>query len=507
MRRILIIISLFLTVVFTACDSFLDFTPQSVYTDKNFYQTTNDFKTANAGIYKAMMDVFSGSGKYMYTITTLGDEVKNLNNINRFTYSSTEGGWSNSWNSIWNIINRCNKVLSRIDGVQLPDTTMQKCFKGEALAMRGWCYLQLAWCWGGAPLITKDMSLLEIRQIPRASQSDTYLQSESDLASACNLLPESWSGTDLGRITKYAAAGLLGRAYLYEHKYQEAATYLSYVMAKEGLLYKMQTNYDDCFNDAFNNSVEKVWEIQFLGGATGKSLGTAQSFCSCFIPSSLTVRSDGPLMNGITFSGPSGSMGVSQSLSADTIYEPGDKRRAFSIVTGLYLGNVTPTTYYFVKKWLKSTGNSPTAYDMWGTNLPVLRFTDVKLMYAEALNELDYAGNIALILKQINDVRARAGLSPKTATDLPDKDSVFKYLVHERFVEFCFEGIRWPDLIRWGIAREVMEKHFKLSDEGYNTTTQIPTYSMKPYNVLAPIPYSEIISYNNPAVMWQNNGY
>jgi hypothetical protein len=507
MKHTLIYICIILAGFLTACDSFLDFTPESVYTDKNFYQTANDFKAANAGIYKSMMDVFSGSGKYMYTIVSLGDEIKNSNSVNRFTYSSTEGAWSNGWNSIWNIINRCNRVLSHIDNVQLSDTTMQKSFKGEALAMRGWCYLQLAWCWGGSPIITKEATLQEVLQIPRSTQEQTYLQAESDLLAAYNLLPESWTGTDLGRISKYAAAGLLGRSYLYEHKYQDAATYLSYVMAKEGLLYKMQTNYDDCFNDAFNNSAEKVWEIQYMGGTNGKALGTAQSFCSYFIPSSLTVRTDGPLMNGITFSGPAGQFFVSQSISADTIYEPGDKRRNLSIVTGLYLGSSTPTTYYFAKKWLKSTGNPPAAFDMWGTNLPILRFTDVKLMYAEVLNELDYTGNQSDILKQINDVRLRAGLVQKNATELPDKASVFNYLVHERFVEFCFEGLRWPDLIRWGLAQEAMDKHFKLSDEGYNTTTQIPTNSMKSQNWLAPIPYSEIVSYNNPAVMWQNNGY
>lgn len=493
--------------IFTACDSFIDFTPPSVYTDKNFYQTTNDFKTANAGIYRGMMDISNSSGKYMHTIVSLGDEVRNSTTVNRFTFSATEGAWSTAWNSIWNVINRCNKVLSHIDNVQLPDTTLQKSFKGEALAMRGWCYLQMAWCWGGSPIITKELTLQELLKIPRSTQAQTYQQAESDLIAAYNLLPESWTATDLGRVTKYSAAGLLGRTYLYEHKYKEAATYLSYVMAKEGILYKMQTNYDDCFDDLYNNSAEKVWEIQYLGGTNGKALGTAQSFSSCFISSALSVRTDGPLMNGITFSGPSGALYASQSLSADTIYEAGDKRRNMSIVTGLFLGTSTPTAYYCVKKWVKSTGNPPTAYDMWGTNIPILRFTDVKLMYAEALNELDYGVNQAIILKQINDVRVRAGLVSKTAIDLPDKASVFNYLVHERFVEFCFEGLRWPDLLRWGFAQQAMDKHFKIPDESFNTTTQTPLYSMKSQNILAPIPYSEIVSYNNPAIMWQNNGY
>src|SRR5690606_28078821 len=257
-------------------------------------------------------------------------------------------------------------------------------------------------------------------------------------------------------ITKYAAAGMLGRLYMYTHNYPEAKKYLETVIAKENTYYALEAKYDDCFNDAKNNSKERVWEVQYLGGTAGKSLGTAQQFSSWFIPSSLTIASDGPLMNGITFTGPSGSVRVSESVYGTDVYETNDKRRALTIVNGLKVGNTNPVLdQYFCKKFLKATANPPTAIDLWGNNLPILRYTDVKLMYAEALNEIDYNANITTkILPIINEVRGRAGLLALSATDLPSKKATFDYLVKERFVEFAFEGLRWPDLIRWGLAKD-----------------------------------------------------
>lgn len=507
LKKIILIFSCCLGLL--ACNDFLDIKPSSEYTDETFYLTPSDFKTAITATYSQLMDIYGqGSSAYMNSIIYRGDETRNSVNINRFTDGPTESGWNSSWSTIWNLVYRCNKILARIDGVNFPNQTDKDKIKGEALAMRGWAYLQFAWCWGGVPIITKEYSLNELYKIPRASQEITYAQADSDFTKAYNLLPESWDASNAGRVTKYAAAGMLGRLYMYTHDYQKAEKYLALVVTQEPTLYQLQTNYDDCFNDAYNNSKERVWEVQYLGGATGQAAGLSQQFSSWFIPSSLNVRYDGLLMNNVTFTGPSGSVGVSQSLSDSTVYEPGDKRRNLSIVTGLRTSNSTPRyDLYYCKKFLKSTGTPPTAIDMWGNNLPILRYTDVKLMYAEALNELDYARNITTILKQINDVRLRAKLTALTSDSLPDHDAVFKYLVHERFVEFCFEGIRWPDLIRWGLAKQAMTSHFALVDEGFNSTTGQPKYSMDDRNLLAPIPYSEIISYNNDKVMWQNPGY
>ena len=163
--------------------------------------------------------------------------------------------------------------------------------------------------------------------------------------------------------------------------------------------------------------------------------------------------------------------------------------------------------YDFVKKFLIDSANFPSAIDYWGTNLPILRYTDVKMMYAEALNEIDYAANKTTIFSILNEVRTRGGLKPISEVELPDYNTVFDCIVHERFVEFAFEGLRWPDLVRWRLAEEKIAEHFALQDEGYDESTETPMYGMKKYHHLAPIPYIDIVAYNNENILWQNEGY
>ena len=131
-----------------------------------------------------------------------------------------------------------------------------------------------------------------------------------------------------------------------------------------------------------------------------------------------------------------------------------------------------------------------------------LRYTDVKMMYAEALNELGYVADInSEPFKILNAVRARAGLDALTPVELYDKDTFRNAIIQERRVEFAFEGLRWCDLIRWGIAVSTMNEHFKHRDEGSGQ------YTVQDYQLLLPIPFAEMAAYNDVNIMWQNEGY
>ena len=525
--------------VMCACEDYLAITPESAYTDESFYLTATDFETAISGCYSDFNGIFDKNGSgYINTLIARSDECRNSTEIGRFMESSNSTWWSNPWKRLWSMVNRCNKILDKIDGVDFIDQTQKENIKGEALALRGYAYFQFAWCWGGVPLITKPLSLSETYKIPRSSQDATYAQTESDLKQAYELLPETWSSTKTGRVTKYAAAGMLGRLYLYKcisyrraqktgetptpAMAEKAAEWLKLVIDKEGTLYQMAATYTDCFDGGKNNSPERVWETQYLGGATAQSLGLSTYFPSVFIPTSLNLRrGDGTKMGGITFTGGSGSFRASYSIADSSKYEliSGDledplsvkifdKRRDATLVNGLYLDRSAPVyDYYFVKKFLIDSANFPSAIDYWSTDLPILRYTDVKMMYAEALNEMDYAANKATIFSILNEVRQRGGLSAVGETELPDYDAVFDCIVHERFVEFAFEGLRWPDLVRWRLAEEKITEHFALRDEGYDEATETPTYSMKKHHLLAPIPYIDIVAYNNENILWQNEGY
>ena len=446
---------------------------------------------------------------YQQNIIFREDCIKNMNNnVTRFTDTSTEKSWENAYKALWTLITRSNQVLENIDRATFSDETQRENIKGEAYAMRGLAYLQMAWCWGGVPLITTTMPLSELRTIKRSTQEETYQQAIGDFEAAYERLPEKWTGENVGRVTKYAMAGMLGRTYMYLHNYSEAAKWLKLVVDQEPTLYKMAAKYEDCFDDAFDNTSERVWEVQYVAGTSASALGVSQELYSILLPSSIDLKKDAPFLYDVAFQGPSGTATVSESLWGEGIYEEGDLRRDATMVNNLYFDkDYKSEDIYVARKFLKATGTKPSAYDEWGNNVSILRYTDVKMMYAEALNELDYGGNISTILSILNEIRRRAGLNDIDATRLNSKEATFEYIVHERFIEFCFEGLRWPDLIRWGLAEEAMEKHFSLKNEGFNTATQTPLYQMNQYNLLAPIPQSEIDIYGDETVMWQNDGY
>ena len=491
----------------SSCDNYLDVSQPSIYTDQSLYKTPADCEASIAGVYSKLQAVYNRN--YLEAIVLREDAVKNMNNnITRFTDTSTEKSWETAWKSLWVLVARSNKVLDNIDRVNFSDESQKAHIKGEAYAMRGLAYLQFAWCWGGSPLITTELPLSELRKVKRASQEETYRQAIEDFGQAYEMLPEKRSGTEVGRITKYAMAGMLGRTFLYMHDYAQAAEWLKRVVEKEPSLYKMAANYEDCFDDSFDNTSERVWEVQYVGGSTGKALGISQTFNSMLLSSAINLEKDAPFLHNITFKGPSGTAQVSESLWGEGVYEEGDIRRSATMVNNLYYDkDYQHEDTYSARKFLKATQTKPGSYDEWGNNISILRYTDVKLMYAEALNEMDYSANIATILSIVNEVRRRAGLEPVDATVLSSKQATFDYLVHERFVEFCYEGLRWPDLIRWGLAEEAMEKHFALKNEGFNTATQTPMYAMEKRNLLAPIPQSEINAYGDESIMWQNDGY
>ena len=93
-------------------------------------------------------------------------------------------------------------------------------------------------------MITKEISREEVYKVARSSQEDTYKQAISDFEDAFNRLPDSWASSEAGRVTKYAAAGMLGRTYMYMHNYTKAAEYLGKVIEQEGTLYELAGKYE-----------------------------------------------------------------------------------------------------------------------------------------------------------------------------------------------------------------------------------------------------------------------
>lgn len=496
MKQITFILLLSLSFVLGACNAFLDITPQSDYTVEEGYKKESDFEQAISAVYGKQQLLYNTNSCWFMYINHRSDDSRNANNVGRFVDSPNESIWTTSWKTYWSIIDRCNLILDKIDNAEFTNEERRDYIKGEAYMLRAYAYWGLGWQWGGVPLITKTTPLAEIRKIPRSTQEVTLGQAISDYKEAIRLLPEEWGTNDIGRATRYAAAGMLGRLYMFQNNFEDARTYLKMVVDQESVRYEMEKKYEDCFIDSKDNGKERVWEVQFIGG----QIGEGNSFITGFIPEKLTLPNTAYVA---PFTGYSGNMRASENLwDAYETSPKVDKRKALSVVTNVKINGTYDTQSKLVYKYCKWDTYTPKEKNDWANNLPILRYTDVKMMYAEALNELGYVADInSEPFKILNAVRARAGLDALTPVELYDKDTFRNAIIQERRVEFAFEGLRWCDLIRWGIAVSTMNEHFKHRDEGSGQ------YTVQDYQLLLPIPFSEMAAYNDVNIMWQNEGY
>jgi len=495
-KSILISVLCVALMVFTACDKFLTENPQSKYTANTFYQNQQDFEYAIAGVYAGQQGLFSSTGGVLRLSVTRSDDLRIYKNgtgycdsNDKFIDDANASTISSVWQSVYTMVYRANAILGTIDNVEFTDATTKNSIKGEALALRAWCYYTLGTWFGGVPLIDKTLSTAETYKVARSSQAETFAFAEKDYIAAIALLPETWSANNLGRITKYAAMGGLARLYMFQSKFSQAQTYLQQIISSNK--YEMATKYEDCFSDEFNNDVKKdrVWEVQFMTGVSGEGNILGNSF----IPSGV----DNMVVAGCKLPGSSAAFEVATDFI--NAYEAGDLRKDQSVITNFSVGG-SITNEYYCNKWLHAT-QTPLNHDGFGIDVPILRYTDVVLMYAECLNEASYqAAGEAFTL--INKVRTRAGLSPLTSATTPDQAAFRKAIMQERRVEFAFEGLRWWDLVRWDKALAVMDAFLALP-ENENGIYKMGSNNRKIYA----IPAQEVANYNDKSVMWQNEGY
>lgn len=478
------------TSLIISCNDFLTTIPESSYSVDTFYKTQSDFEKAIAAVYAAQQDLYNGRSSFLRTTIGRSDDTSvmgtntYLYGVDTFTDGDAVPPLEYAWQYLWIMISRSNVILDKIDGVTFEDNGIKNYIKGEAYALRAWAYYTLATSFGGMPIIDKEMSVSEIKTIPRSSQEETLSFVEKDYKQAITLLPTTWTDENLGRVTKYAAEGGLARLYMFKSEFSTAKTYLKDII--DSGLYEMEANYVDCFRDSHDNGKERLWEVQYIGNLSGEG----QSFSN----GCLTEGYSGNLS---PFNGASEAMHVSNNLI--NAYEPGDIRKEVTIATNLNINGIIDKNYWFIK--FLHYDYKPQSTDDWAVNLPIMRYTDVLLLYAECLNEELYDSNGDAFLI-INKVRKRANLPSLNKENTPSQADFRKALKKERRIEFAYEGLRWPDLVRWGDAKVTMNAFFQDSDEGAGI------YSMDgDYRNIYAIPGEEMTRYNNTKIMWQNPGY
>ena len=353
-------------------------------------------------------------------------------------------------------ISRCNFALTYIPTLELDDTmdeAMRNRYVGEVKFLRAFYYFRLVRMYGGVPLVDFVIDSSEGWKQPRATAEQVYDFILKELKEAEGLLVEKSKMTaeELGRVTKGAAQALLMKVYLYCGNYSEAKHWGEKVITSGE--YSLNANYMDNFYLSGENGPESVFEIQYAEDPTsdyGEGNGfTRGTFTVILTRSRSTVLCGGNA--GWGFNKPS------QDLYNE--YEEGDPRRDYTIINPTDAQIETPAqeiylgSRYMSRKYaLQDVDGSYIALSH-ATRAPInrkeIRYSDVLLMYAEALIEM---GDTSGAKTYIDMVRARVGLAPIA-------EATREALRHERRVELAMEGHRWFDLCRWGIAGKTMNAY------------------------------------------------
>lgn len=474
---------------FSSCKKFLESTPVSQISVDNFYKTEADFNQGLVGAYAAFAQVYQGNGYYSLLTDLRSDNTTELTpggdgndakmNIDEFKETTDNEHVTAFWQNSYTLIARANSIITSITNAQISDN-LKKQFTGEAKVLRALSYFNLVRLYGGVPLVTEPVSDIDASyKVKRSAADEVYTQIVSDLTEAETLLPVSFDDANVGRATVGVAESLLGNVYLTQKKYTEAAAEFRKVIDLN--IYELLPVYADLFKAGMQGNKEAIWQAQYKNG-------------TAYLGSNLPNHFAPTGSEGITI--PSGgAYGFNQPTDdIANAYTPVDVRRN-NIADGYTSGGVFVAAKYIRGYVERETGSG---YLDSGADWYVLRFADILLMYAEALNEVNQ-GPTSDAYTYLNIVRQRAGLA---VIENLNYDSFKTTVYNEERLESPFEGHRWFNLLRTGKALEVMNS--KVSQGAGTATVGIST-PIKEYQLLYPIP-AVVITTSSPAIT-QNEGY
>lgn len=440
MKKSLIIFSL----LFAAACNKLEEDPNSIVTASQFYKTQSDAISAVAAVYSTLNTDAAGDfviyGRNLNLLTGNGsdDQIFSPSNTNTdvralgtATYVPANDRIKKNWQQHYFGISRANVAIDNIPNINF-DTTLRARLVREAKFIRGLLYFNIVRLWGDAPLVLHDPTSTDVnaQKIKRSPKDSVYAQIIADLNEA-TLLPKTYTGADIGRVTSGAAHAILAKVYLTRREWAKAATELQAVI-NGGYGYALFDNFLDVFQQATKNGKEHIFSVQF-----GTNLGARNS------TNSLSVCNFGSF-NPAVYPGdqPSDSSLYQLFASFDTRRDVTFFTQLYNSATGKYVQFGEPRFAKFIDYSISPLTNQ----NISGINFPVIRYADVLLMQAEVLNEIN--GPTAEAYAAINQVRARAKISNLTAglSQADFRDAVFL----ERRKEFIQEGNRWFDLSRRG---------------------------------------------------------
>jgi hypothetical protein len=505
MKKFIIItilaITVFSTSIFSCSDDFTDTTRQYVINSENFFNAPEDYDEALIGVYDMLQSSYLNvlAGEIASDNTLAGGEnptdVQGLQQIDDMIHTPQNAQLSNIWQWMFAGVQRANFILENKDKIDFEGKNQ---IIGETRFLRAYFHFELVKWFGAIPMNgDKQFAPGDETTVPRSPVADVYASIESDLLYAIeNVSPIA---SQKGRVTKGAALALLGKAYLYQNKYSQAASTFE-TLINSGLYRLIDksdltpgqiangiTPYQSIFEMSGENGKESIFEIQYTD-VEGAGFGCLQ--CS---EGNVAVG-----FNGIrSYDGPDYTSGFSFNVPTQETYnafEVGDTRLPASVLditawateTGATYGEGNEHTGYFNQKYLPRKRSTDAENDLNLTNpnnYRAIRYADVLLMAAEANNKIGEDGKA---LQYINQVRDRAfGDTDHRVTAVGG--ALYDIILNERRVELVGEGIRFFDLVRTNQAASAID--------GF----------VSPKNNLFPIPIEEIQFSNGN---WQQNpGY
>ena len=479
MKKILGIIACIMMML-SCKKNFIEIMPEANVTIDVLYKTDKDFQDAVNGCYNVLQTQYQNF--WVFGDLPSDDVEEDIPNhfehvaFEQFTVNDRTPVLGTTWKNYYSLINRANAVLTNIEKADASVVKNKDRYIGEAKFLRALAYFDLVRIFGDVPMLTTNVTVEEAYKKGREKTDKIYTELIiKDLLEAESKLPPKYNGADIGRATKGAAKAILGRVYLTRKDFVNAETKLKEVTT---MGYALLPNFKDLWNYSQNeHHSEYIFDIEFEEG-----INEGSNFTHAFAPAWSTLTDFYNIKGGQ----PSSDGAPTPALYAS--FDTTDVRRNISVLYGITVNGVfkpIPTTSIQASKSysLKYITPVASAGDS-RANWKVIRYADVLLMLAEAMNE---NGKTSEALDYLNQVHKRAGLpeySNLTQAELREK------IYLERRLEFTLEGQRWFDLVRTGRALNTLQ-----------------SFGMKAHMTIFPIPLTQIQIINNSAILYQNPGY
>jgi hypothetical protein len=494
------------------CSGFLEEEDPSNLTPESFYTIPDHAEAALASVYADTRFIGGGAGIFSAswqlleaptgTSTTETAQNSDLNNLYGLIYDGRTQHVINWWNGLYRVIAQANLVLDKVPAISPMDEVQKTRVLGEARFLRAWSYFYLVRLWGDVPLILlpQTASSENFRPSP-ASQEEVYALILEDLKAAeAAGLP--WM-TSSGRASLAATKSMLAKVYLtmagfplskgashYQMAAEKAKEVIDYGQTNP-LMLNLFPTYGAIHDEANDNRIEHIFMLQYNVIVAGNPMNDMF-----------------PNFKPVTFAGPSGTGSTVPTLEFYNSFEPGDLRAVDQV--GYFY-----TTYYTNGSGAKFDLGAPYIFKHFNQlalgskdkpgnkannlNVPLIRFAEVLLIYAEAQNEV--GGPNALAVESLKRIRDRAGLTTPSMGEF-NANSFRDAVLRERWHELCYEQLTWFDMLR---LRKVYNEATNGFDEFIGHVNPSSNQALQARHYLMPYPLPEM--QNNPNLIPQNPGY